>query len=31
MDEKGDRSLDVDDFRWGLKGFGIEISKDEAD
>jgi Ca2+-binding EF-hand superfamily protein len=30
MDERGDRNLDVDDFRWGLKDYGIEISKDEA-
>lgn len=30
MDEKGDKNLDVDDFRWGLIDFGINVSKDEA-
>lgn len=30
MDDKGDRKLDVDDFRWGLIDFGIQISKSEA-
>lgn len=30
MDDKGDKKLDVDDFRWGLIDFGIQISKDEA-
>jgi hypothetical protein len=30
MDDKGDRKLDVDDFRWGLIDFGIQISKGEA-
>jgi hypothetical protein len=23
MDQRGDRNLDVDDFRWGLLDFGI--------
>ena len=31
MDNNGNRLLDVDDFRWGLKDYGITISKDEAD
>lgn len=30
MDENGNRALDVDDFRWGLKDYGITISKEEA-
>ena len=30
MDSKGDHKLDVDDFRWGLLDYGIEISKEEA-
>jgi Ca2+-binding EF-hand superfamily protein len=30
MDDKGDRKLDVDDFRWGLIDFGIKISQGEA-
>jgi len=30
MDVKGDTNLDVDDFRWGLMDFGIQVSKDEA-
>jgi len=30
MDKKGDGCLDVDDFRWGLLDFGIEITKDES-
>lgn len=30
MDTKGDMNLDVDDFRWGLMDFGIQISKDES-
>lgn len=30
MDNNGNHMLDVDDFRWGLKDYGIEISKDEA-
>lgn len=30
MDTKGDKMLDVDDFRWGLMDFGIQISKDEG-
>lgn len=30
MDIKGDKNLDVDDFRWGLMDFGIQVSKDEA-
>ena len=30
MDDGGDRQLDVDDFRWGLIDFGIQVSKDEA-
>jgi len=31
MDENGNKGLDVDDFRWGLKDFGIQITKDEAE
>ena len=30
MDQKGDKNLDVDDFRWGLMDFGVQVSKDEA-
>ena len=30
MDVKGDCNLDVDDFRWGLMDFGIQVTKDEA-
>lgn len=30
MDDKGDKKLDVDDFRWGLIDFGVQISKGEA-
>ncbi len=30
MDINGNHMLDVDDFRWGLIDFGIQISKEEA-
>lgn len=30
MDENGNQKLDVDDFRWGLKNFGISITKEES-
>ena len=30
MDDKGDKNLDVDDFRWGLMDFGVSVTKDEA-
>ena len=30
MDENGNHMLDVDDFRWGLKDYGITLSKEEA-
>ena len=30
MDVKGSCNLDVDDFRWGLMDFGVQITKDEA-
>ena len=30
MDDTGDRKLDVDDFRWGLLDFGIQVSVEEA-
>jgi hypothetical protein len=30
MDENGNKLLDVDDFRWGLKDYGITITKEEA-
>jgi hypothetical protein len=30
MDSKGDHKLDVDDFRWGLLDYGIEISKEQV-
>ena len=30
MDTNSNCKLDVDDFRWGLMDFGIQISKDEA-
>jgi Ca2+-binding EF-hand superfamily protein len=30
MDQRGDHKLDVDDFRWGLLDFGIQVTKEEA-
>lgn len=30
MDNNSNHLLDVDDFRWGLKDYGIEITKEEA-
>jgi len=30
MDSKGDHNLDVDDFRWGLMDYGIQVSKEDA-
>ena len=30
MDSNGNKMLDVDDFRWGLKDYGINITKEEA-
>jgi len=30
MDIKGDGNLDVDDFRWGLMDFGVQVTKEEA-
>lgn len=30
MDVKGDTNLDVDDFRWGLMDFGVQVTKEEA-
>ena len=30
MDERGDRKLDCDDFRWGLIDYGISMSKEES-
>jgi len=30
MDQNGNGNLDVDDFRWGLMDFGLQITKDEA-
>jgi Ca2+-binding EF-hand superfamily protein len=30
MDENNSKTLDVDDFRWGLKDYGITITKEEA-
>ena len=30
MDQNSSCNLDVDDFRWGLMDFGVQISKDEA-
>lgn len=30
MDVRGDHKLDVDDFRWGLMDYGIQVSKEEA-
>ena len=30
MDGSGCKALDVDDFRWGLMDFGINVTKDEA-
>ncbi len=30
MDDNGNHLLDVDDFRWGLKDYGISLSKEES-
>ena len=30
MDQKGDHSLECDDFRWGLMDYGIQVSKEDA-
>lgn len=30
MDSRGDHKVEVDDFRWGLLDYGIQISKEEA-
>jgi len=30
MDNNGNHLLDVDDFRWGLRDYGIIISKEES-
>ena len=30
MDTNGSKTLDVDDFRWGLMDYGVQISKDEG-
>lgn len=30
MDNNGNKMLDVDDFRWGLMDYGIQINKEEA-
>jgi hypothetical protein len=30
MDNNGNKLLDVDDFRWGLKDYGVSINKEEA-
>lgn len=30
MDNNGNKLLDVDDFRWGLMDYGIQINKEEA-
>ena len=30
MDDNGNRSLDVDDFRWGFIDYGFNVSKEEA-
>lgn len=30
MDQNNNGKLDVDDFRWGLMDFGLQLSKDEA-
>lgn len=30
MDERGDKKLDVDDFRWGLIDYGISMTKEES-
>lgn len=30
MDNNGNHMLDVDDFRWGMIDYGIQISKEEA-
>lgn len=30
MDENGNKKLDPDDFRWGLYGMGVNITKQEA-
>jgi hypothetical protein len=30
IDEKSEKNLEVEDFRWGLLDYGIQISKDDA-
>ena len=30
MDENGNKKLDVDDFRWGLMDYGVNVTKEEA-
>jgi len=30
MDDNGNRSLDLDDFRWGFIDYGFNLSKEEA-
>ena len=30
MDSNGSKTLDIDDFRWGLMDYGVQISKDEG-
>lgn len=30
MDQKGDKNLDPDDFRWGLYNYGISITPEDA-
>jgi hypothetical protein len=30
MDKAGSHRLDVDDFRWGLMDYGVQISKEDA-
>ena len=31
MDDNGNKKLDVDDFRWGLIDYGIQITKEQAE
>ena len=31
MDDRGDSVLDKEEFRWGLKDFGISLTQDEFD
>jgi len=31
MDSRGDCKVEIDDFRWGLLDYGVQITKEEAE